>query len=80
MGLKGVLLGISEAISVATDTQNKNGQIKELTSKLDAAYELNEAKDDWVSSLGGKLLQMGIPEGGEILADLKKFNNRNKHP
>lgn len=78
MGFKDKLTNLFEAISVATDTKNKNGQIKELTSKLDAAYELNEAKDDWVSSLGGKLLQMGISEGGEILADLKKFNNRNK--
>lgn len=78
MGFKDKLTNLSEAISVATDTKNKNGQIKELTSKLDAAYELNEAKDDWVSSLGGKLLRMGISEGGEILADLKKFNNRNK--
>ncbi|GAA5399207.1 hypothetical protein [Streptococcus uberis] len=76
MGLKEVLLGISEAISVATDTKNKSGQIKELQSKLKAAYLLNEQKDDYVKELGGKLLRKGVSEGGEILADFKKFKNK----
>lgn len=80
MGLKEVLLGISEAISVATDTKNKSGQIKELQSKLKAAYLLNEQKDDYVKELGGKLLRNGVSEGGEILADFKNSKIKNKHP
>lgn len=84
MGILNILLDFADSMSTVLDQQNRDSQIKQLkeeNSKLkferDYAIDLNNQKDDFVKSLGGRLLQKGDSEGGRLLSDYKKYKNNN---
>ncbi|MGT2930357.1 hypothetical protein ACVR1G_09050 [Streptococcus dentasini] len=85
MSLQDLLGKITDSISVLLDQQNRDLQIKHLKKvnqrlkfERDNAIDLNNKKDDFVKSLGGRLLQKGDPEGGaycRTIGNIKIVNN-----
>lgn len=85
MGIWDILSTVADVVSVTLDQNDRDAKLKELEEEnrkleleRDYAIDLNNQKDDFVRSLGGRLLQKGDPEGGRLLSDYKKYKKSNK--
>lgn len=70
MSLLDTVGNLVDSLSTALDTQDRDGQIeklkkenKKLRFERDHAINLNNAKDDFVKSLGGRLLKEETQKG-----------------